>query len=255
MNMRRSLLLFILLILGSIALAGCSNSVTPEKVIFKASDGVEVTADLYLTKDQTAPFIILYHQATYSRGEYGEIAPKLVRQGYNCLAVDQRSGSLFNGVKNETLNSAIALKLPTDYQDAYPDMEAALTYISDTYKPETLLIWGSSYSASLSFVLASEHEDLVDGLLAFSPSDNFTFKDQAITVYASQIKCPAFISSSKYEEGTWKAIKASISAPNAVFFIPQESGVHGSSALLEATPNHLEYWDAVNAFLKAQTAR
>lgn len=255
MKRRTSLFLFLLVMLGTFAFTGCSTTVTPEKIVFKATDGVEVTADLYLTKDEKAPFIILYHQATYSRGEYGEIAPKLVKQGYNCLAVDQRSGSLFNGVKNETLHSAIALKLPTDYQDAYPDMEAALTYISDTYKPETLLIWGSSYSSSLSFALASEHKDLIDGMLAFSPSDNFTFKDQAITAYASQIKCPVFISSSKYEEGTWKAIKASISAPNAVFFIPQESGVHGSSALLEATPNHLEYWEAVNAFLKAQTAQ
>lgn len=245
-----TLILVTLMVLGSIGFTGCSSSSKPEQVKFTATDGVEVTADLYLTKDKAAPFIILYHQATYSRGEYGEIAPKLNKLGYNCMAVDQRSGSLFNGVKNETMRAAIAKQLPTNYQDAYPDLEAALTYVNDTYKPEKLLIWGSSYSASLSFTLAAKHSDLIDGLLAFSPSDNFTFEDTSVAAYAAQVKCPAFISSSKYEEGTWQTIKAAVSAPNSVFFIPQESGVHGSSALLEATANNKEYWDAVTAFLK-----
>ena len=40
-----------------------------ETVTFKASDGIRVTADLYMAHESSAPFIILYHQAGYSRGE------------------------------------------------------------------------------------------------------------------------------------------------------------------------------------------
>ena len=37
-------------------------------------------------------FIVMFHQAGWSRGEYREIAPKLVAKGYRVLAVDQRAG-------------------------------------------------------------------------------------------------------------------------------------------------------------------
>ena len=35
-------------------------------------------ADLYIAHDASAPFILLFHQAGWSRGEYLEIAPKLI---------------------------------------------------------------------------------------------------------------------------------------------------------------------------------
>ncbi len=47
-----------------------------QTIKFLAADNVEVTADLYLTDNKKAPFIIRFHQVLYSRGEYAEIAPK-----------------------------------------------------------------------------------------------------------------------------------------------------------------------------------
>ncbi len=96
-----------------------------ETINFKASDGVNVTADLYMPHETSAPFIILYHQAGYSRGEYLSIAPQLNAMGFNCMAVDQRSGDKVNGIINETHKGAVAANLPTEYLDAIPDMEAA----------------------------------------------------------------------------------------------------------------------------------
>ena len=117
-----------------ISLAQINNDFSGETITFKASDGISVTADLYMAHKASAPFIILYHQAGYSRGEYRSIAPKLNEMGFNCLAVDQRSGDQVNGVINETHKEAVAMQLPTEYLDAIPDMEAAYLYAKYSIK-------------------------------------------------------------------------------------------------------------------------
>ena len=130
---------------------------TMKTITFEATDGLTVTGDLYLTGDDAAPFILLFHQADYSRGEYRQIAPKLNARGYNCLAVDQRSGRGVNDVVNETNKAAKAAGLQTNYADAYADLEGALQYVIAQYAPAKLIVWGSSYSSSLVLILAAEH--------------------------------------------------------------------------------------------------
>lgn len=78
------------------------SSSTKETISFPSKDGLEITADVYFTGDKSKPWILLCHQARWSRGEYNEIAPKLNALGFNCLATDQRSGKEVNGVTNET---------------------------------------------------------------------------------------------------------------------------------------------------------
>jgi pimeloyl-ACP methyl ester carboxylesterase len=225
-----------------------------ETVTFESADGLSVTGDLYLTGHRRAPFILLLHQAGYSRGEYLEIAPKLCEQGYNCLAIDQRSGSQVNGVENETSAAAKEQGLPCRYADAYPDLEAALQYVMEHYRPERLIVWGSSYSASLALILAAEHPDEVQAVLAFSPGEYFKMNGRSIADYAKGITQPVFITSAKSEEKAWRGIADEISSAGCEFFVPEGRGVHGSSALFESTENNMEYWTATEAFLKSLSA-
>ena len=66
----------------------------PEQVSFEAADGVRVFGDIYRSADgELAPVILLFHQAgSDARGEYTHIAIRLMENGYNVLAIDQRSG-------------------------------------------------------------------------------------------------------------------------------------------------------------------
>lgn len=228
-----------------------TSSNTAETVTFRTADGVTVTGDLYLTDDLSAPFVLLCHQAGYSRGEYLELAPKLTKLGYNCLAIDQRSGRGINGITNETAKAAKDAGLPVGYSDAYPDLEAALDYILQQYHPKQIFAWGSSYSASLVLILAAEHPQEVQAALAFSPGEYFSFQDKHISDYAAKITQPVFLTSAKSEEQAWRGIADSVSSAGSVFFVPQGSGVHGSSALLESTKNNAEYWAAVEDFLQS----
>lgn len=221
-------------------------------ITFKAKDGLEVTADLYLTKDDKAPMIILFHQAEWSRGEYKEIAPKLNKLGFNCIAVDQRSGGEVNDINNETFKRAEAKGLSTAYVDAMPDMIAAIDYIKNNYKAASkTIIWGSSYSAGLVLKIASERKD-VDGVLAFSPAEYYEKMGKPkdwVTSTIHNINVPTFITSAKMEKKKWWDIAAKISEDNRAYFLPTKLGKHGSRALWSKYNDSAEYWKAVKEFL------
>ena len=222
---------------------------TTTTVTFPTTDNLTVTSDLYWTGDANAAFILLFHQADYSRGEYLEIAPKLNALGYNCLAIDQRSGGGVNDIINETYKAAKAAGLPTSYTDAYADLQSALRYVESTYAPRKLIVWGSSYSSSLALILASEHPDEIAAVLAFSPGEYFKLDGKKVADYAANITQPAFITSAKSEGKSWRGIADQIKSAGSVFFVPEGNGRHGSSALFEKTANSAEYWTAVEQFL------
>ncbi|MDN5210695.1 alpha/beta hydrolase [Fulvivirgaceae bacterium BMA12] len=223
-----------------------------ETITIKADDGVEITADLYLAHDKNAPFIVLFHQAGWSRGEYLEIAPKLNAMGFNCLAVDQRSGGAVNGLKNQTHLSAIELGKKTTYLDALPDMIKAINYCREHYAKGKLLIWGSSYSSSLVIKIAGDHSGLIDGALAFAPGEYFSRFGKSknfIAQSAGRIDKPVFITSAKNEKNNWWAIYQAIPSADKVYFLPETNGNHGSRALWEKFGDHLDYWNSVKDFL------
>ena len=144
-----------------------------ETVQFKASDGLEVTGEVTKPASGGSTAIVLFHQAGSSRGEYKEIAPRLAKLGYTVLAVDQRSGNHFDGVKNKTAKRAKDAGKATAYTDALPDLKAAATYARDTLGAKKVVLWGSSYSAALAIVIAGTDPKLIDGVLAFSPGEYF----------------------------------------------------------------------------------
>ena len=234
--------------LSTLAFFAQSNTeFTGETISFKADDGLKVSADLYMPHESDAPFIILYHQARYSRGEYRTIAPQLNAMGFNCLAVDQRSGDKVNGIINETHKGAIAANLPTEYLDAIPDMEAAYLYVKYSIKPEKIILWGSSYSSSILFYMGSEHHKNLSGILCFAPGNYFKINNKELKTFAAKITCPVFVTSAKNEQKNWKGIYDVIKSDKSSF-LPQDEGKHGSKALWTNNPSHQEDWAAVKQF-------
>lgn len=71
----------------------------PKVVEFPSLDSLTITAHLYQI-DETSPFILLCHQARFNKFEYSGIAEKLNEMGFNCMAIDQRSGGPIG--KNKT---------------------------------------------------------------------------------------------------------------------------------------------------------
>jgi pimeloyl-ACP methyl ester carboxylesterase len=226
-----------------------------KSVDFPTDGGIQGRADVYATDNESATLVLLFHQAGWSRGEYREIAPKLVKAGYRVMAVDQRSGGAVNGVQNETHRRATQMGLPRNYLDAYVDMEAALAYARKELEAKRIIVWGSSYSASLVFRLAAEHADLVIAVMAFSPGEYFKKSgSDYIQSFARRTKQPVLVASAKKERELVLPIFKASPAKRKILFTPASKGQHGSRALWDKWPDSDVYWAAVNGFLKEYAA-
>lgn len=249
MRVSRYCLFLAALLLLSTRMASGSETVT-----FPSDDGLLVTADIHAPyKNGEAPIIVLFHQAGWSRGEYTEIAPWLNTLGYNCMAVDQRSGGNVRGVENETALRATRENKPTGYIEALPDIKAALVYARRHYGKDSVIAWGSSYSAALVLKVAGDHPALVDGVLAFSPGEYFKRAGKSATWIqesARHITVPVFITSSHNEADRWGDIFVALGSANSASFLPETGGQHGSRALWEKYPNSAAYRNAVKNFLE-----
>jgi dienelactone hydrolase len=219
-------------------------------VDFPTAGGIQGRADVYEAQDKSATLILLFHQAGWSRGEYREIAPKLVKAGYRVMAVDQRSGGKVNGVQNETHRRATRMGLARSYLDAYVDMEAALSYARKELAAPRVIVWGSSYSASLVFRMAAEHPNEVTAVMAFAPGEYFKKEGRDyVQSFAKRVKQPVFVTSAKKErEQVWPIFNAS-PAEKKILFTPASKGQHGSRALWNEWSDSDVYWTAVNGFL------
>lgn len=155
----------------AIAAIGISNlaAADTESVTMQTTDGVTVYGEIYTSPGigKSAPLILLFHQGGGdSRGEYTPLVPRLLAEGYNLVAIDQRrGGDRFDGV-----NRTLAGVGDTEYSycDVVPDLEAALRFSRERGFDGPTIAWGSSYSAALVFGLAVDHPDEIDAIIAFS---------------------------------------------------------------------------------------
>jgi len=235
--------------LAVVALVAHSNADARETVELPAKDGILVTADVYEAEGKPdAPWIVLAHQASASRGEYRDIAPKLNSLGYNAIAIDQRSGKSFAGVFNDTAARAKEAGKSVDFVDAIPDIAAGVDYVKSKGAKKGIL-WGSSYSAALVLLIAGGTPDLVDAVVAMSPGEYI--KGKSVAEAAKSIKAPVLLVSPPEEAAQRKPILAAVPHDEKTGFSPSNGGLHGSSALIEGfSPNPQPHWDVVIAFLR-----
>jgi len=236
-------------VLASIPLRGAAA----QPVVFTAADGVRVYATFSPSQaaKTTKGVILLFHMARSNYGEYESIIPTLVAHGYDCLAIDQRSGAPAWGRDNETVKRNGGD--PTPFLDALPDVEAALAWAKANVPGTSIILWGSSYSASLAFLLAARHPHDVAALVAFSPGEYFK-DDSIVHQAAARIRLPIFVdsASSDREESVAASILAASPSERKVQYRPHE-GTHGSSTLrVDADPRGAaENWNALLSFLDA----
>jgi len=221
------------------------NLHSQEKIIITADDGLLITADLYEI-DAKKPYILLFHQAGFSRGEYKETTQKIIKFGYNCLAVDLRSGGEVNYIQNNTALLAVQKGFPTDYLSSEKDILAAIRWAKERSK-KPVILFGSSFSASLCLVIAKDNPD-VKAVIAFSPgeffTDQFFVKEKLV-----DFQKPIFIASSKRENPFIVDMLSLVHPSIKTIFVPEKGqGEHGSKSLWKSNPNNNEYWLALTMF-------
>lgn len=225
-----------------------------QSVQFKASDGVAIFGTYYAAPNSSRPVILLFHQAGSNHFEYSPIAPKLVAAGFSCLAVDQRWGGEMWGHTNETVKKLGHTETAADkVTDLEADLEAALAWARNHNPHRKFILWGSSYSASLVFVVAAQHPEEVAGVLAFSPGEYFEAQPTMIEDAAMKVRVPVFITSENDADQLRQATKIfdAVSSRDKVHYKAQFA-VHGSSTLRtdRNAKGAAANWAAVMKFLK-----
>lgn len=240
--MIRTVFFALTLLLSLVSLHGIAQ----RKVVFPSKDGLTITADLYET-DPSHPWIVLFHQANSSRGEYRDIAPRLNKLELNCMAVDLRSGKEKNFRVNETAALAKDARLSTEFMDAEKDM---ITSIERAYGigKRPVIILGSSYSASLALKVAKDN-DMVKAVIAFSPGEFFERKLN-VQSYVAGLSKPTFVSGAASERKWITELISGIPKTKLIFYAPGKGGAHGSKCLLKDTDGQAEYWIQLINFIQ-----
>jgi alpha-beta hydrolase superfamily lysophospholipase len=221
--------------------------VATRTITFASKDGLVITADEYSLEEPKA-YILLCHRSHFNRGEYREIAPRLNSLGYSCLAVDLRSGMKVLGTINETYARAKEQGKPTGYLEAKPDIEAALEHIHKlSGKP--VILFGSSYSASLALLLASEGNQNIAAVVAFSPGEYL--KGIELSEAVAKITIPTLVLSARQEVEATSILLKSADPQSVEQYIPEGEGAHGARVLWAKTAGSKDYWVRVSNFLQA----
>jgi pimeloyl-ACP methyl ester carboxylesterase len=219
---------------------------TFKQLTFNAPDQLQVSADEYLV-DKAAPYIILFHQARSSRGEFREIAPRFNKLGYNCLAVDLRSGNEGNGVTNETALRAGNFGKSTEFIDATQDVMAAIAYAQGKSRKNVILL-GSSFSASLALIVGKD-DARVKAVMAFSPGEYFDIQLN-VQKNISGFSKPVFAACAADEEPYVRTLMSGVISSKKIIFAPSLGGKHGAKSLTPANKNQNDYWLNIINFLK-----
>ncbi len=215
-------------------------------ITFPSRDGLTVSADLYQVND-TLPYIILCHLSEHSRGEYLETAPKLNALGFNCMAIDTRTGNKVNDIVNETAREALKQGKTMDFLDSEQDIRSAIEYVYTHHHPTGIILLGSSFSASLVMKIGVD-EPRVNAIIALSPGEYFG-DALSLKQEIKGLSKPLFVTSSKSEAAGVTTLVDGLPPALVEQFIPKEDGTHGSISLWAYNSNHEEYWIAIGKFL------
>ena len=221
------------------------------KIIFSSKDGLRITADFYQAENPVE-FLLLCHRSHFNRGEYKDIAQRLVTQGFSCLAIDQRSGMNVLGYTNETSTLAKKKKLPTGYLDAKQDIESAIDFAFKKNHNKPIILVGSSYSASLSLLLAKD-SNKVKAVAVFSPGEYL--KGIELSQAIKDFSKPIFATSAKKEVIDMKNLFRSVNKKYISLFLPTVEGFHGAKSLWPSSEGNEQYWKALLSFLKKKRKR
>lgn len=228
--------------------AAAGPALPREPNMLKTYDKTNIAGWVYKAAKPKA-VVLLFHQAGSSKDEYATIAPRLAAMGYTAYAIDQRSGGDLFG-DNSTVHRQ---GRSTGFLEAKQDLEAALAWGRQQGVP--VILWGSSYSAALVFLVAAEHPADVSAVMAFSPGEYLGDPD-LVKRAAAKIRVPVYITSASdpQEVATAKAIFDAVGSSRKQQVVPT-AGTHGSSTLIKEkdAAGYDANWRAAEAFLRQVT--
>ena len=255
-------LVFVLVVVG-LSGKGAEAQSAFETIEFRSIDGLTVTADLFETGDRADPLILAFHQSGSSRGEYRTIAPNLVSEGFNVLAVDLRWGrrDRWFEVDNETAErfGTSAIMDEADSGDrtrvwptifaSYDDMLSAYDWSFMNDFTGKKIIAGSSASSVL--VLKMPRDRAIDAVLSYSPGEYHDTDSTLFSTWASDLEVPTYIAAGSDEYDLSRPIFDAVGSWQKTFYLAP-AGRHGASILMDDERNYTHLVEYLRQFLPGE---
>ena len=226
-----------------------------EEIYFYTPDSIKIFGELY-EKDKKEDVLLLFHQGgSNARGEYRTIIPKLLENDLNILAIDQRVGGQIYGSYNRTIANIPSNSFDNNYGycDAYNNLEGALDFLIQNGFTGGKILWGSSYSATLSIKLACERGNEILGVLAFSPASGNAMEGCNPEEFIEKVKVPLIILKPPNEMKSERSIaQFELAKKYNHQTYAAENGIHGSSMLVESRVGKdvSKNWEVVEKFIR-----
>ncbi|HSJ09378.1 MAG TPA: prolyl oligopeptidase family serine peptidase, partial [Longimicrobiales bacterium] len=227
----------------------------PVEVRTTVGGDMHVIADLYRAAvPSAAPAILLFHQGGGdARGEYVDIIPRLLAEGFHVLSSDVRGG----GSRFGDGHRAPAAPPGFRYCSALAEVEAAVTLARTHGLTGPLILWGSSYTATLAIQAGARRRADVRAVLAFSPASGELLGECPPATHAHELaraEIPLLLvrSSAELEDQEARARHDRVAEAAARTVVADGSG-HGSSILVASRfqGDVAPQWAAVLEFLRA----
>lgn len=240
--MKKVIYIFLLLLIAS-------NVVYAQRIVsYKAADGLEITADFYDTYATSNKYMLMFHQAEYSRAEYQQIASRIIKLDINCIAVDLRYGNEVNYVNNETAMSAKVKEIPHSMIDCEKDILASIDYVYSIDSTAEIFLMGSSFSGSLCLKIAKDKGNLA-AVIAYSPGE--FFNEFVVGDYIKGLETPTYVACTRSEYEYVSKLVSGITSNKRVLFKPSNTeGEHGAKTLWWTSKANEDCWLSLLFFLK-----
>ncbi len=246
LKIRKGVIFF--LVISLIGLLSSFRVVRKSLVQFPSEDGIIITADHYFSR-KGSPYILLFHQENSSRGEFDSIAERIVKIGYNCLAVDLRMGDKFGYVENETVKSARENGKSTGIMEALKDISSSIEYVWNL-SGQQIILFGSGASASLALIEGKSNER-IKAVITFSPGEYFR-PNVVMKSYLSGYPKMIYAGCTDYEYPFVQEMFSETDESMKIIFRPSFGhGARGTMALFSDNPTRDEYWLSLLLFFKS----
>ncbi|MEM9191286.1 MAG: alpha/beta fold hydrolase [Myxococcota bacterium] len=218
----------------------------PEDIELRTEDGVTVHATMHAAAVPEAPAVVLVHQLSSTRAEWGPLVERLTAApGFAILTLDLRGhGESVVGAEGEALSYHAFDN--DDWSAIEFDLKAGLTFVRQRFTPQAVALAGSSIGSSAAVRVAAA-DDEVSAVVALSPGRAYRGLD-ALTPFSTWGARPVLAIAAEGEAASAETARAMAgSSPSGVLRLaPGRS--HGVGMFAD-DPGALE---AVEQFLRRE---
>ncbi len=227
---------------------------TPTRLVFRASDGLEMSGLYWAPAARKAPGLLLLHHLGHNAWAWDEFARRLRAEGYAVLAVNLRGHPEAATRKAGGMNW-LRFELP-DFQGMAKDVDAARACLGAQREvdPTHLGLVGEQFGANLALAGGTAEPFRTAVLLSPALNERGLKGPEALAAFGDRPCLAAASTDDPQGSEVLEALKASAKGRFEMLLLPSDASPRDYGALMLTDPAKKDLGDRIVAFLKETLA-